>query len=183
MTRRCTRGLASILTLGLVAGLASAPHAQSAAATDLHAAFLLNFARFTTWPDDEKRGSTVICVFGDDRLTGALALSVRGQTIEGRPVQSVKIDGDGDVTACQVLFVGKSSLGAGVPLLRAASHLPVLTVSDRTGFASTAGVVELFVEEGRMRFAINVDVARRSHLTLSSRLLGLARIVRGTHAL
>ena len=37
---------------------------------------------------------------------------------------------------------------------------------------------ELYLEDGRMRFAINVDAAERAGLRLSSRLLGLARITR-----
>jgi hypothetical protein len=55
---------------------------------------------------------------------------------------------------------------------------PVLTVSDRRHFAASGGMVELFVEDGRLRFAVNVDAARRAGLHLSSRLLSLATIVR-----
>ncbi|MDQ3171325.1 MAG: YfiR family protein [Acidobacteriota bacterium] len=182
MTGAFSRGAAALTLAALLAGTSATPSAQSAAVPDLQAAFLLNFARFTQWPASAQGQSIVMCVFDDDRLTHALARSLRGQTIEGRPLQAVDIGADGNVSLCQVLFVAKSSLGEGMPLLRAASRLPVLTVSDRKGFASTAGVVELFVEDGHMRFAVNIDVARRSQLTLSSRLLGLARIVRGTHA-
>ncbi len=59
--------------------------------------------------------------------------------------------------------------------------LPVLTVSDGKGFSLAGGIIELYVEGGRMRFAINVDAAERSGLRLSSRLLGLAKIVRNGH--
>ena len=59
--------------------------------------------------------------------------------------------------------------------------LPVLTVSDGKGFSQAGGIIELYVEGGRMRFAINVDAAERSGLRLSSRLLGLAKVVRDGH--
>ncbi len=36
-------------------------------------------------------------------------------------------------------------------------------------------------ESGRMRFAVNVETARRSGVRLSSRLLDLAKIVRTDH--
>lgn len=162
--------------------LAAAPRAQSAAAPDLQAAFLLNFARFTEWPDSRQRRPIVMCVFGDVRVTRALLTSVRDQTIDGRALHVTELTAAGDVSPCDVLFLGKSSMSGALPLLRAASRLPVLTVSDSPSFAANGGIVELFVEDGRMRFAINIDVARRSRLTLSSRLLGLARIVRGAHA-
>jgi hypothetical protein len=62
--------------------------------------------------------------------------------------------------------------------LEAIRALPVLTVSDGKDFSQAAGIIELYVEGGRMRFAINLDAADRSGLRLSSRLLGLAKIIR-----
>ena len=56
--------------------------------------------------------------------------------------------------------------------------LPVLTVGDGKGFSHAGGIIELFVEGGKMRFAINMDAAERAGLHLSSRLLGLAKVVR-----
>jgi hypothetical protein len=36
----------------------------------------------------------------------------------------------------------------------------------------------LYIEDGRMKFAINVDSAQRSRLHLSAQLLSLAKIVK-----
>ena len=59
---------------------------------------------------------------------------------------------------------------------------PVLTVGDGDGFARGGGMIGLFVEDGRMRFAINPNAAQRAGLRLSSQLLKLARIVKeGRH--
>ena len=38
--------------------------------------------------------------------------------------------------------------------------------------------MELFIEGGRMRFAVNVDALQRGRVRLSSRVLTLAKIVR-----
>ena len=59
--------------------------------------------------------------------------------------------------------------------------LPVLTISDGKGFSETGGVIELYLQAGKMAFAINVDAAERSGVRLSSRVLGLARIRRDPH--
>ena len=58
---------------------------------------------------------------------------------------------------------------------------PVLTVSDGEVFARTGGIAGLFVEQGKMRFAINVEAAQHARLRISSRLLSLAKIVRDDH--
>ena len=55
---------------------------------------------------------------------------------------------------------------------------PVLTVSDGEVFAKNGGIAGVFVEQGKMRFAINVEAAQQARLRISSRLLSLAKIVR-----
>ena len=45
------------------------------------------------------------------------------------------------------------------------------------GFARNGGIIELFTEENRLKFIINVDNARRAGLRISSRLLQLAATV------
>ena len=58
----------------------------------------------------------------------------------------------------------------------------ILTVGDGEDFARGGGVIGLFIEDGRMRFAINSDAAQRAGLRLSSKLLSLAKIVKeGRH--
>jgi hypothetical protein len=152
--------------------------AQSAAAPDLKAALLINFARFAVWPDITADSTLTLCIFGDDRIADVLSISIRGQKIDKHGLAVSKVAADAPVRACQVLFVSGSELRRGAPLLEAARLLPVVTVSDGAQFARSSGLIELFVESGRIRFAVNVDAVQRSKLTLSSRLLGLAKVVR-----
>jgi hypothetical protein len=171
-----------LFVTGLMVGLGPAPaRAQSATAPELKAALMLNFARFATWPEIAPDAPIVLCVFGDDRVADALAVAVRGQTIDGRAVQGSKLSAGASPRACQVLFVGAAELRPAVPLLDSARTSPVLTVSDGARFAQSTGMVELFAEGGRMRFAVNIDAVGRARLSLSSRLLGLAKIVRDEH--
>ena len=55
----------------------------------------------------------------------------------------------------------------------------VAETDDRTVQTGPEGqkVRKLYVEEGLMRFVINLDAVKRSGLNLSSRLLGLATLV------
>jgi len=71
------------------------------------------------------------------------------------------------------LDTGKSSA-----LLESVAGKPVLTVSDLDRFAAHGGVADFFVENGTMRFSINLEAAQRNGIRLSSKLLSLARIVK-----
>jgi hypothetical protein len=55
----------------------------------------------------------------------------------------------------------------------------VLTVSDERGFAQQGVGINFYTEEDKVRFEINQDAVNRSGLRISSKLLSLAKIVRG----
>jgi hypothetical protein len=79
---------------------------------------------------------------------------------------------------CHLLFIAGAETLAAAGGLDGLKPLPILTVSDGKDFSRATGIIELYVEDGRLRFAINVDAADRSGVRLSSRLLGIARVVR-----
>ena len=54
----------------------------------------------------------------------------------------------------------------------------MLTVSDVEHSSSNGVMIEFFLENGRLRFAVNIDAMERSRIKLGSRVLALARIVR-----
>src|SRR5262249_5571927 len=171
--------IAVLITLAAFA-TASEARAQSASAPELKAAFLLNLAKFAEWPALAPDAPVVVCVAGDDRVAALLASTVRAQPGESRAITVVTIPGDLPTRGCQALFLGRRDARLRLALVEEASASPILTVSDAPRFAGAGGMVELFLEAGRMRFAVNVDAVGRSHVRLSSRLLGLAKIVRDT---
>jgi hypothetical protein len=185
MTRRARHSAIPHLLLGLVALAAAARPAvaQSVSAPDLKAAFLFNFARFADWPALPPDAPIVLCVSGDDPLASALASTLRGQAAENRGVAVTRLaSGDASWRACQVLFIGGANKSQIARVVGDAATMPILTVSDTARFAEAGGMIELYLDNGRMRFAINIDAVQRSHVRLSSRLLGLAKIVREPHA-
>ena len=55
--------------------------------------------------------------------------------------------------------------------------MPILTVGETPRFIEQGGIVNFFLENGKVRFEINRSAAERSGLRISSRLLQLAKIV------
>jgi hypothetical protein len=168
--------VALVLTLLLTPAVA---RGQAAAASDVavKAAFIFNFAKFTEWPALPPAAPINICIAGDEPMAVALAQTVREQKIGGHGLAVVRPVDSTAWPDCQVLFIAANAT-VSAAVLDALRPLPVLTVSDRKGFSQTGGVIELYLEAGRMRFAINVDAAEDAGLRLSSRLLALARVVR-----
>ena len=164
-------------------GFASLAGAQTAASdVAVKAAFIFNFAKFAEWPTMPAASPIALCIFGDGNIADALGETVRGQNISGHPLNVWQPLESSAWRLCQLLFVSDVELRRSSIGLEQIKALPVLTISDGKGFSQGTGIIEFYVEGGRMRFAINVDAAQRSGLRLSSRLLGLATIVRDGHA-
>jgi hypothetical protein len=183
MGGRSIRGTA--FAVALILATASGHAEQKSAAPDdvtlnvaVKAAFLFNFAKFTDWPAVASAAPFVLCVVGNEAVAGALAETVRGQNIGGHPLDVARPLDGATWRACHLLFVADAEARRSSAGLSAIKAAPVLTISDSKGFAQSGGIIELYVDAGRMRFAINVDAAERSGLHLSSRLLGLANVVR-----
>jgi hypothetical protein len=154
-------------------------HAVAVTPAALKAAFIMNFVKFTEWPQATFPAGAplVLCVAGDDAVADALLEIVSHQDGKGRPVEVRRLSAESAKAVCHVFYSGGSG-EASDKLVEGFKTARVLTVSDRKDFCKRGGVVELFVDDGQMRFAINIDTARTQDLQLSSRLLSLAKVVR-----
>ena len=166
------------LVAALIAASANAAGADVAPDVAVKAALLYNFAKFAEWPGLPSGAPIAFCVVGDEGIASALVETVRGQNINGHMLEVARPEDSATWRACHLLFLAGSERRQPTAGLEAIRALPVLTVSDGKDFSQAAGIIELYVEGGRMRFAINLEAADRSGLHLSSRLLGLAKIIR-----
>ncbi len=183
MTRSDSPRLAltgAALTLCLVTVAAGWPAGQTASAPSLKAALLYNFAKFTEWPADvlPERAALVLCVAGDDRVVSALEEATAARDIDGHPLVVRPVHVEGALRACHLLHVEGLDEPRSIRLIAALDRAPILVVSDLRSFSHMGGMVSLFVEEGRMRFGVNLETIRRNRLRVSSRLLSLAKFVK-----
>jgi YfiR/HmsC-like len=174
-------GVAMAATLVAAPAIAAGHGADTGSDVAVKAAFLYNFAKFAEWPALPAGAHIVACVVGDDRIAAALVDTVRGQEIGGHALEVLRPQDSVTWRVCQLLFIADAETQRSAAGLGAIKSLPILTVSDGKGFAEASGIIEFYVEGGRMRFAVNVDAAERSGLRLSSRLLGLAKVIRNGH--
>jgi hypothetical protein len=155
------------------------PTAQAVTQPALKAAFLYNFAKFAEWPVDQgSSGPLTLCVLDDSAVEDALAQLVGNGMVNGRTVAVLRGTRSGALRGCHLLYLGDTHPGPAAAILDELKGVPVLIVGDGDQFARSGGMVGLFVEDGRMRFAVNPDAAQRSGVRLSSRLLALAKLVK-----
>ena len=146
------------------------------------ALFLLNFTKYVDWPPAAFAGTNVTIViglYGEDKFGDALTKAVEGKTVNGRRIIIQPIEKDGDLGKCQMLFISdseKNHLGETLDKIKA---LPVLTVGETDQFMEQGGMINFVKKEGKIRLEINLDAARQAKLEISSKLLGVADVVKG----
>lgn len=169
---------AAALFCALLAGVPSlvAPQ-RSAPEHDIKAAYLYNFTRFVSWPAGIPPESQPfrVCVLADAQTTAAVERTMAGETVDSRPVQTLVPAGPAQIRSCQLLFVDRTAEEKAVPMLAAAQEAPVLVVGDGEAFAQRGGAIAFVKEQGKVRFDIASRNAHRNGLTISSRLLNVAR--------
>ncbi len=149
--------------------------AQSAIELRVKAAFVYNFAKFTTWPAEVPPGNPfVIGCYGDGAFMEVLTATVAGKSLEGHPIAVKMIGSAEDLSGCQILFVGNGQAHRAATLLRTATTAHVLTVGVSDDFASKGGMIQFVVVNNGVKFVINQQEAEVAGLKISSKLLELA---------
>jgi hypothetical protein len=154
--------------------------AQQVDEQQVKAAFLYNFAKFVEWPEAVRRGGDPIrlCVFNDDSFQKVLEDTINGKTAEGAKLSVTGVKDAKQLAACQILFVNASGAKRFKAVEAGANLASVLTVGEGRGSGGGTGIINFYVEEGRLRFQVNVTAADRAGLKISSRLLGVATVIR-----
>jgi hypothetical protein len=171
------------LTAAVIAACAivSAPASgQPMAESALKAAFLYNFAKFTTWPADAlpPGAAITLCVVDDGTVTGMLRQVVAGKPIDGREVRVLPLTRDAALRACQIVYIPGEDGRLEADVLNRLKTTAALTVGDGHGSPRAGIIARLFVDGGKMRFAINVDAAQRARLHISSKVLALGVVMK-----
>ncbi|MFN2444595.1 MAG: YfiR family protein [Vicinamibacterales bacterium] len=168
---------AALATLVLLC--ASTSRGQDVTEVALKAAFIYNFAKFTEWPLEvlPSAASLTACVIGDAAVGDALQRAIKGRTVAGHSMSVSPVTADGSLQTCHLLYLSNLPAKQAAQIAAGLRGSSVLTISDIDEFARLGGIAQFFVENGKMRFSINLESAKRSRLQLSSKLLALAALV------
>lgn len=160
--------------------LASAAHAQSHGSSreyDIKAAFLYHFAQFVEWPDEiDGSDPLTLCLYGHDPF-GESIDRLHGREARGRQIQVRRIADEEEAAECSVLYVSPNAEGPAPEWLDRLASRHVLTVGDGEAFTELGGAIRFYKLRNKIRFEVNLDVARRAGLKISSQMLKLASVV------
>jgi len=185
--KRRLRAVLAILPILLASATLNAQNTSGSSEYLIKAGFIYNFANLVQWPSTsfaQPDSPIVIVILGEDHFGTTLDHALEGKKVNARSfvIKRARSVSElqralGPQKECQILYVSSSEmphLGEAIQLLKG---VPVLTIGETPGFAKNGGIINLILEDNKVRFEVNVQAAKEADLNISSRLLALARIV------
>lgn len=172
-----------IVLFGLVFRVAQVTGAEvSMTEYQVKAQYLVHFAKYIDWPPESfamTNTPIVIGLYGEGKFGDELKTAMEGRTAAGRRIILQPIVKADDAAKCHILFISASNrknLGEILPRIKTR---PVLTVGENPQFMEQGGVINFVMKTDMVRLQINLDAARQANLQISSKLLGVADVVKG----
>jgi hypothetical protein len=161
---------------------------QSSSSTEyqIKAVFLFNFTQFVEWPEQAFTGTEkqhgdsgsplIIGLFGEDPYGNFLDKIIEGEQMNNHPLEVKRFSRIQEIENCHILYIAQSEENQMQKVIRNMKNSPTLTVSDISNFSNQGGMIQFVKKENRIRLLINIEAAKTSGLTISSKLLSLAEI-------
>lgn len=146
---------------------------------ELKAAYLYNFALFSTWPDHAFRSADapfVIAILGDDPVTEEIRKIAEVEKARKRRIMVLHVEPGGMVPECHMLYVSASEKDRLEAILQTVQKRPTLTVSDINPFCRLGGCVRFKRTDHKIRLIVNPTAAAEAGLRISPDLLAIAEI-------
>jgi len=142
--------------------------------------FLFNFTKFVSWPTNAEPSTNspfVIGIVGEDAFGNVLDDAVRGEAVQNHPIVIQRFRSGEAIGNCHILFISRSEKDRLNQVLAQVRGRPTLTVADAPRAAERGVMINLLLVQGSVKIEINQSAVESARLSVSSKLLNLARIV------
>lgn len=142
-------------------------------------AYLYNFTKFVTWPTsafEHSDNRLNICIKGE-LPAQAVVDQLQSKSTQGRKLSVTALQSREAIDDCHILYlrdVDNKELERMAELLQ---KRPILSVSDKKGFAMAQGVIQFSLKQGQVQLTINQQRARDCGIRISAQLLEMASVV------
>jgi hypothetical protein len=173
---------ALVTALLLLNALPTAFASQQVQEYQIKAVFLLNLTHFVNWPAtiEQKSDNFKIGIYGPDPFGPIIDKAIEGERKFNKSIELQRYTelSQLDPLLCNMLFIHATKIGDWELIRQQFSGHPVLLVSDTSGFPEQGGMVNLLKTRQKIQVEINPGAVKASGLSMSSKLLNLARIVK-----
>ena len=147
-------------------------HADEMLEYQVKAAFIYNFIAFTQWPESAEPAIN-LCLYGEDYF-GHEIDKLQNRSVGTRSIKVVRIRNSDQLPKCQVIFFSKSVNNTMADIISNLESNPILMLADSPNAISQGVTINMSLVNEKIVFEINLGIARKAGLDISSKLLQLA---------
>lgn len=164
------RGLILVVSATLCVWNVGVAEETSERESQIVAAYLYHFTKFTEWPTV----SPVFhyCIYEDADFTSLLRNVYRDKTIGEASIEVRNINTQAKLDDCQLIYFSQA---APADFLEKVSKHAILSIGTQKDFTKLGGIIFLFEEDQKIRFYVDNVAATHAELKISSQLLKLSK--------
>ena len=176
--------ISSLLT-ALSAWADSSPVAVASLATTAAASpssdvadFMVNIARYTSWPKAATPKSLILCYAHGGALQTVATSAVAADhvsNVNGIPVVWQVVNTPRQTAGCNMVWLNADVRPAPREWLHTANDRPILTLSNYADFTADGGIIGAYRVGSDWRFEINLEALHRSRINIAAVALRLSQ--------
>ncbi len=144
------------------------------------ASLIFNLLHYIEFPAsvDQPQNEITIC-FDDFALYGSAVKALEGELVSGKSIR-IRHFNLAESQQCNVVVFSGAELPNSQINLQALAQDSILTIGEHEDFLQKGGIVRFGIIESTVQFDINQHQAKQARISISSKLLRLARVVVAT---
>ncbi len=162
-----------LLCIFLVSSCVRAGGSSEGNEYSIKAMFLLNFIKYVEWPIENTKQTFQIGVVGESEIYDALIMLTAKRSSEGQKVEIKRFD-EKNANSYQMIFISNENHKSVVEIIKKLTAKGILIISENDKCKTRQAGINLFNQDNKIRFEINLANIKSNGMKVSSKLLELS---------
>lgn len=149
----------------------------SAQMAKFQALYIFQFAKNTSWPQEDAGKTLTITVIGDNALSSELKTIVNNKKVGDRPIKVQESATAAGLPKSDIIYLGESKASSIGSLVAAQASNKVLIVSGTKGHCAQGAGISFVADGGKLQFEIHEGNIAKNGLKVTPKLVTLGKQV------
>ncbi len=141
----------------------------------VRAIFLLQFARYTSWPKDDNAQDFVMTVIGSEDVANELRQLTKGKAVQGRPIEVVESDEPRNLPKSDVIYLDAQYADMTKSVIGSQYGRRMLLVGGEGGMCDKGAQVSLIGEGDKVNFEWSKRNIEKAGIRINPKVLNMGQ--------
>ncbi|MFM7858488.1 MAG: YfiR family protein [Flammeovirgaceae bacterium] len=138
--------------------------------------FLFSFIKYMSWPNNANKKEFVVGVIGSKEIVQELTKIAATKKINDLPIKVLELTTSESGYSSDLLFISSSNTSAIDNIVKKLGPSSVMVVG-KDGYAKRTGGIDLFFQDGKVKFNINKAAIEKKDIKISTQMIELGNVI------